>query len=528
VVGGGTFAVKISTVLTKHNISHAFVDEFVHGELLGLPVYRAAAIPDPDRLCIIAISDPTYSQAACERLAAQGVQQGCMLPLLYESQSNLFAHALSHCFDKVFAYIEQHPADNMIDIDALLTNVFDHAPLPIGAPNQLPATSAAPSLTKIAFCYIGQGGGFRSHVCDLPAQLSQQYTVAEFSDHVIEQQTPHHRFMSEAAMLECDWADLVINPHFFACSPAHTPKLTTMHMLYDFLVHRDLVARVMAQPEHHYMFMPSQASLDLHLQICRDYDLRNQITFIPGGYPKLDQSIARYDALHQALHTQQDQTGLPSTNTSTSTIIYAPTLSALVETDETAFTYSIVHAQEFIPAILAAFPDKNVIFRPHPDDMIVISQNIHTERATAFRQLLALCETHPRCHLDTNKFDYLASFAKASLLISDTSGIAYTFAAITMKPVLFFVPDNDAVEELFPHVKYIQDRKHIGHCVGSTAELLAAISRLDNTADDALNDKRAFCQQLVFHRGRAKNVFTDTVARILHNEPHPDWITHYT
>ncbi|WP_434952536.1 CDP-glycerol glycerophosphotransferase family protein [Shewanella sp. HL-SH4] len=497
IVGGGTFAIKLAKVMTDASIDFEFVDEMSASPLIGKKVHQACNIPNVSAEFIIAISHVEHAQRAIDRLCFSGVNRANILALYYESAANVLEFMLKKDRQKCLYLIENQGGD-FKKIEKLF---FDN--------DYKNLYTFEKYCKKIGFYYIGKGGGFRSHVLGLPKELSETFVVKEFSD-----QPPHptalksYHVMSEQSMLESTWPDLVINPHFFECSPAHIPKLTMMHMVYDFLVYKDLVARVMAQPQTHYLFIPSRPSMELHQKICRDYNLQNNVVLIPGGYPRLDNSIARLD--DSKLSDKKSEF-----------IIYAPTLSALMTSSETKYTYSIFDAVEFIPAILAAFPDKQIIFRPHPDDLSVIKQGIVTKRANAFRQLLKLCDLEPRCHLDSNQSDYISTFSKARVLITDTSAIAYSFALTTKRPVIFYSADQEKVKQLMPDVAYIKDREKIGYCVDSIEQLINTLTNCFNEDNDI--EKIEFCEQVVYHRGSSMQYLIDNIEYILTGKKHPDW-----
>jgi hypothetical protein len=517
IAGGGSFAIKLATMLEQHSINIEFIDEFSISPLLNRPVYKSSDIVKTDKPCLLAISNNEHADAAFSRLSTQGFGPSILYKLLFESAINVLEIMLQTDREKCLKCLA-HGYDDFISFEA----DFFEDPFHTGSLNEqeqanvcslklkpklgMPATFFK---SNVGFYYIGKGGGFRAHVGNLPSQLSNDFNVREFSD-----QAPHsnaladYSIMSEQSMLLNHWADVVINPHFFECSPAHIPKITMMHMVYDFLVYKDLVAKVMQQPHTHYLFVPSKPSMKLHQQICKDYQLTNNMVLIPGGYPRLDNNIAGY----------QKKIKIASDN---DTIIYAPTLSATVKADETRYTYSILGAVHFIPAILDAFPHKKIIFRPHPDDLSTLARGMVTQRTEAFRYLLILCDTHPRCRLDDNPTDYLDTFASACALISDTSAIAYSFALTTQKPVIFFSRNQQKVVEAMPNVAYINDREKIGYCVDTVDDLLATLKLV--LTQETSKSKVKFCEQLVYNRGTSLSYLQDNFKYILSGEKHPDW-----
>jgi hypothetical protein len=476
IVGGGSFAVKLSAILEQHGIWHQFLDRFRTEPLRGRTVHRLDAVAAKGGIYLVAIQLHDIAREVGAQLQAQGMNPLHVLLLLEESSANALACMLSH--DKVRTLNLLNEGN--IDFPDLERKFY---------PRQYEQLSVSSQTKKIGFCFIGGSGGFRRHVRDLPYRLRGKYSVKTFSDQFSTKAdiVDGYTLMSELSMLRNEWPDFVINPHFFECSPAHTPKLTMMHMVYDFLVYRDLVARVMGQPDTHYIFIPSVPSMDLHKSICFDYGLKNNIVLIPGGYPRLDENIERYEQIKNF-------------NVDGPVILYAPTLSSVHCTSETAYTYSIYGAVDFITEILSQFPEAKVIFRPHPEDLADVRGGADTDRCHLFRQLLDLCANHPRVELDDDQGDYITTFARSTVMISDTSAIAYSYALTTGKPVIFFSKNDAAVKSIFKDVRYITDREKIGYCVDNTPALIDTLKQcFEGNGLPAV--KRDFVTSLVFNRG---------------------------
>lgn len=501
IVGGGTFAAKLAVVLLKHNYDFIFIDEMNPGPICDKPVVRAnSTIIDKAGIFFLAISLEPYDQHAIERLTQNGIDRKSILRLRFETAVNMLDLMLTQAPEKTLQLIKTGSGS----VTELEKRFFQqqYAELERPAPKTKP---------RVGFYFNGKGGGFRKHVCQLPAILSENFELAIFSDQVAtEQERPYpYYLMSEELMQQCTWPDLVINPHFVDCSPAHITKLTMMHMVYDFLVHKDLVARVMAQANNHYIFIPSAPSMELHKSIYLEYGLTNNVVLIPGGYPRHDENLAEFSVLAKSA-------GLPNS------ILYAPTLSALITTEETKYSYSILEMSALIPEILESFPDKHFIFRPHPDDLVLIEQGMNTRRAEAFRNIIELCRHHPRCSLDTNQTQYLASFAKSFVIISDTSAIAFSFALITKRPVIFFSRNQSMLTKTLPHVKYIQDREKIGYCVENKSQLIDAINAAINKSD-GMNENQDFIESIVFNPEHSMDYLQKNLHYILSGKRNSEW-----
>jgi len=92
-----------------------------------------------------------------------------------------------------------------------------------------------------------------------------------------------------------------------------------------------------------------------------------------------------------------------------------------------------------------------IIFRPHPS-------NINSYNVT---KILNKYSNFKRFYFDQSS-DYSKTYLKSSVLITDISGTAYTYAFYTKNPVIFFRTYKKFIEKKFYNLKYFQNRKKIG------------------------------------------------------------------
>src|SRR5262249_33092696 len=156
------------------------------------------------------------------------------------------------------------------------------------------------------------------------------------------------------------------------------------------------------------------------------------IALIPGGYPKLDRLIDYFQK-----HEQE-----------TPTLIYAPTVIGY-GFDEVVSLPN--HGDAIIAAVLRRTPDHKLIFHPHP----------HTLHAPLVRDLAAQYRHQPRFVFVDNASFYMDNYARAALMISDVSGTAFTYAFATLRPVVFFSPNEEAVQKKHGSLRYVRDRERI-------------------------------------------------------------------
>ncbi|UPW20174.1 CDP-glycerol glycerophosphotransferase family protein [Agarivorans sp. TSD2052] len=496
IVGAGSFAAKLASILQQYKIEYIFVDEYAKSPINSRPVVKAEALTSSNGLFLVAISIPQYAKAAEERLLEQGVAQKQILQLNYDSAVVTLASMLTINKDKALTELYS-PHLSFADFEQRFF-----------VKNRVKSSSDSKQFS-IGFNFLGRGGGFRKHAGQLRETLAVNHNIATFSDEMCfsGDQPESYNIYSQERMLNSNWADLTVTTNFYPCSPPSTTKLTLMHMIYDFLLFSEETSQGMRQAENHYIYMPSKPCMELHKRICFEKKLNNNIVLIPGGYIRQDDNQQRYNEI--ALKHPEPEC-----------IVYAPTLSSLLTAQQTKYSYSILHAEEFLRDILRTFPDRKIIFRPHPEDLDLVESGIKTQRAKAFRRILSFCKEHPMCSIDDKRTDYIETFAKSIMMITDTSAIAYSFALTTGRPVIFFSPNQTKLQEALPNVLYIRDREHFGVCVETTQQLISAVKKI---LDGKVSCNTDFVNQVVFNRGCAEKYLVDNLDYILTNKKHPDW-----
>lgn len=221
-----------------------------------------------------------------------------------------------------------------------------------------------------------------------------------------------------------------------------------------------------------------------------------RIGIIGGGYPRLDSNIEYFEK-----HQQSSKTLIFAT-----TAILGPDLAGLV-----AFP---AHADKVIAALLKEFPDYDVIFRPHP---------LTTDRPEV-RHVAKKYGGHPRFAYDDNGSYYMPNYSKAVLMITDMSGTAYTYAFTTLRPVVFFSPNEPEVMKRFGNYQYFKDRHKVGYVAENIGEMVEKIRLLLATKDEFSPGIREYRDSIVYNIGKSEDYFVDNIEYILQDKKHPDWI----
>ncbi|SUI76030.1 CDP-glycerol glycerophosphotransferase family protein [Shewanella morhuae] len=499
IVGGGSFAIKLASVLIDYDLDFEFVDEFLSSPLLGRNVYKTEDITNIDGIYIIAISIDVYAFSAIKRLTQKGIPKSQCLRLQYDSDSMMLDHMLSDDKNRLLKLFSE-PLDSFSALESefyisrtLFFNSFKK--------NQH---------SLIGICCLGRGGGYISHLGNIPTLVNKLNKTVLLSDTVIQSKEYEidHFLMGQSAMISEESLGLVITAHVFPCSPKTTKKLSFSHMVYDFLLFDEQTFEHLEQADTHYVVIPSHASMKMHQDICKNKKFTNNIILIPGGYPRHDNNIIKF--YEYASKKVVD------------CILYAPTLSSLPASNETDACFSILDAIIFIPDILNKFPNKKLIFRPHPEDLGLIKFELNHPRAKAFLKLLTWCEKHPRCEVDRGCDSYLDSFSRSSLIISDTSSIAFSFSLLTGRPVILYSSDHKSLIRDYNDCQFITDRNKFSFLAGNNNELYEIVNRIlcGNSDYSIMSD---FCEKTIYNIGFSEKYISDNFDYILNDIRHPDW-----
>ncbi len=503
-VGTGNFALNIEALLANFAIELTFcVDEFRAEPFQGVPVVRAADLSGEQIASvakfIIAISNPQHHAAARERLIGQGVDKHQLITLTDDPAIQI----LRLLFEK----FGQEAIDTFCS--ERCSSIPQLEELFLKQDWQQALAQFRPDRATIALCYYGRGGGFRRHLSPLVPHLETDYNLLTVSDELVggDGELPgRHLYMSSESACRQALGDLVLSAHIFPCSPRETPRVTFSHVIYDFNLTPDYHAERIACSDTHYLFASSQPSFAWYQRLIEERQLKNRLCVIPGGYLHLDENIQAARAYTGPVDS----------------LIYAPTLS-LADYPHCDLATSLPDGPALCERLLEQFPDYKLIFRPHPSDLKLYQLSRADSRGAAFARLLEMCETHPRCVLDSNPTRYMASYNRAALMISDTSSTAMTYAFATGRPVVFYAPRNaELINTLGQELSFVKDRQQVGS-VATSLDAVAAQVEQHLQMRTNQHFRTDFRDQVIFNVGRAGAYFAENIDYLLRGEKHPDW-----
>lgn len=506
-VGGGNFARNIAALLNHMGLPPSLcVDEIRVQDLDGIPVVRAEAL-DASRAAgvdrfVVAMSNPAHRAAAIARLSARGVDRDRVLVVPDDPGVQMLRLLFERFGERlVEALVAPVPGD-VAGLEAAF----------LGEQWRSVFAGLEATRPRLGLAYYGRGGGFRRHIMPLIPYLQDRFELVSLSDELaggVGELPGRHLYMSADTAAARTRFDLVVSAHVFPCSPPGVPRLTLPHTIHDLNFTAAYHAERLALSEPHYLFAASKPGLEAWLRMIETQHLRNRLCVIPGGYPHLDHNMALAAAYAGPVDS----------------LIYAPTL-ALADYPHRELASSLDRGVELIETLLERFPGYRVIFRPHPADLKLYQVERRDAVTGAFAQLIALCRSEPRCVLDGDPTDYMASYNRSALMVSDTSSTAMTFAFATGRPAFFFTPRNHALLAA-PDVEsaFLAQRSELGGVAVSVEQLVEQIAAHLAGAAGAAARIRALRDATLFNPGTACAYLADNIDFILSGERHADW--HY-
>jgi hypothetical protein len=118
----------------------------------------------------------------------------------------------------------------------------------------------------------------------------------------------------------------------------------------------------------------------------------------------------------------------------------------------------------------------------------------------------------------------MENYSRAALMVSDISGTAYTYSFATLRPVVFFSPNEAEVQRRYAELNYVRDRTRVGRIVETIAELPQAIRGLLREKARMKTRIRNYRGKVIYHVGAAESRLTQSIEAILRGEIVPEWV----
>ncbi|MBD5167604.1 MAG: hypothetical protein HDT11_01730 [Helicobacter sp.] len=222
-----------------------------------------------------------------------------------------------------------------------------------------------------------------------------------------------------------------------------------------------------------YYVVPSTL---VYRQLCENAKRTSKAELLQIGYPKLDESIARYAYQSQNM------------------IAYCPTLHS--DKENLGDLNAIIGFDANCIEWLLANTRYTILVRTHP--------LVFTAQQRTFTLLQFKFAQNPRVVFDTSMGSDF--YDKIDFMVTDASTTGFSFAFSTLRPCFFFMPRSTGGA--------IAENAHrIGGVARNFTELGALIARAGQ--DDFAPRMRAFRDEVVYHVGNSAQILADKIDAIL-------------
>jgi len=361
-----------------------------------------------------------------------------------------------------------------------------------------------PTKKTVAICFSTRA--YKGNVGNIPDKLRQKgYNVVTLIGTVSEtgKGERENGFLVPGTGLDgIDFADLYICVSVLDSPPRNGKLIYFLHDVQDSAV-GSLAANNIEKTSFDYFFLSCPAlvkrwEVEIPLARSRLHGKATKKTacIIGGGYPRLDRNIEYFET-----HREDSKTLVFAT-----TGIKGEQFEGIIP-----FPY---YAERVIGTLLDAFPDYELVFRPHP--LTLFEPEI--------KAVIAKFAGVPRFKLDNDGSSYMPIYAKAALMITDFSGTAYTYSFTTLRPVVFFSHNDTEVLRRFGTYQYFIDREKIGLVARNVDDLVVKVKTLLIQQEQYAASIRACRDASIFNLGKSEDYFVDNIEYILEDKRNPEWI----
>ena len=136
--------------------------------------------------------------------------------------------------------------------------------------------------------------------------------------------------------------------------------------------------------------------------------------------------------------------------------------------------HSIINDLENIIKLLLENLDYKIIFRPHPANKI-LNFNKKNKIDNPVYKIANKFEKNKNFKFDTED-NYLENYFRSACMITDLSGTSFTYSFLTLRPVIFFSPNDDIIQAEYKDFNHFKDRESIGLVTKDYKEIVNKIN----------------------------------------------------
>jgi len=243
--------------------------------------------------------------------------------------------------------------------------------------------------------------------------------------------------------------DLFISNNICDVFPPRSKKIYIHHNIYDDPWVPRSKEKVMCQRllNYGFIFLSSKMQIKMVDEMFRRYDIEKFPKLKEIGHLRIDYLLRKYSEKFKIKKN--------------SIVIAMTSFESFTEFTISNYLKDIIYE-------LLNETSYNVILRPHPSNRDHIK--IH--------ELIEIFKHNTKFQCDFSE-NYVDTYAKSQILITDMSGTAYTFAFLTLCPVIFFLPNDDAIKKNnYDKLNFFLNRTKIGSIVRDVKLMSQEINKI--------------------------------------------------
>ena len=221
--------------------------------------------------------------------------------------------------------------------------------------------------------------------------------------------------------------------------------------------------------------------------LSKQNSIKNHTQILSTGYPRLDYLLKNSDK-----------------NQTVDSIIIAPA-NYIAYPDHTM----INHLENIIELLLKNF-DYKVIYRPHPANKN-FNSNINAKISYRSYDIAKKFENNKKFSFDLSD-NYLKNYFRSKFMISDISGTPFTYSFLTIRPVIFFSPNEELFKKEHENLNHFQDRNKIGVITNKVADII-------HVGKDMISNQNKYTKPINDLRNNLENIKTskNSIHKIIKN-----------
>ena len=215
--------------------------------------------------------------------------------------------------------------------------------------------------------------------------------------------------------------------------------------------------------------------------------IKNNTQLLSTGYPRLDYLIKNSDK-----------------NQTVDSIIIAPA-NYLAYPDHTL----INHLEDILDVLLNNFNYK-IIYRPHPANKI-LDFNYNKNIKSKPYEIAKKYENKTNFLFDLSD-NYLKNYFRSKFMISDISGTPFTYSFLTIRPVIFFSPNEELFRKEHENLNHFQDRNKIGVITNKVDDIVTI-------GNEIISNQKNYSKSIKDLRNNLENINTskNIIQKIIKN-----------